>query len=437
MTQDTLTRSARSGRWLLTYFGTSSVAETAQAVTIMWASYRLSHNAMVTGAMNAAAYLPGVVLGLLIRKRADNGDPAHRLSLTNWVLFAGSLLLTVVWTAGSPPAFALAAFAVVQCSLSFVKTMNKAHAGRFIRHGYTASEAIRLRQRSTSLAQVGGAVGGGAAGVLLGIGAVGWCFATAALLYLAGLIAVRLATPSARREAQDTAAPSETPRTSARPEKEDTPAATPSAAGNSGRQAKPAAPQRDASRGSRVLRTILLYSFPSSGALPFISTVAVPLAQSVAPGSGDFYAVLSVAGMGGGFLAGTALTSKRLSSHLVLQAAFPAAAVLAATIALFRWPAAVVLLYLVLSAVLTTHVMVMQVLTNQAPPEDQVGRFTVVRNAVAGTAKCVAALVAGWLVEALGLTGAWIALAVLLGAAGVRWWSVGRTREMEELVGAH
>jgi hypothetical protein len=186
-----------------------------------------------------------------------------------------------------------------------------------------------------------------------------------------------------------------------------------------------------------VLRTILLYSFPSSGALPFISTVAVPLAQSVAPGSGDFYAVLSVAGMGGGFLAGTALTSKRLSSHLVLQAAFPAAAVLAATIALFRWPAAVVLLYLVLSAVLTTHVMVMQVLTNQAPPEDQVGRFTVVRNAVAGTAKCVAALVAGWLVEALGLTGAWIALAVLLGAAGVRWWSVGRTREMEELVGAH
>ncbi|MFD0396083.1 hypothetical protein ACFQ3Z_44160 [Streptomyces nogalater] len=52
------------------------------------------------------------------------------------------------------------------------------------------------------------------------------------------------------------------------------------------------------------------------------------------------------------------------------------------------------LLFLVLSAVLTTHVMVMQVLTNQAPPEDQVGRFTVVRNAVAGVAKCVAALVA-------------------------------------------
>jgi predicted MFS family arabinose efflux permease len=134
---------------------------------------------------------------------------------------------------------------------------------------------------------------------------------------------------------------------------------------------------------------------------------------------------------------GTALTSRRLSSGLVLRAAFPVAAALAVGTALTRWPAAVVVLFLVLNAVLTAHVMVMQVLTNQAPPEDQVGRFAVVRNAVAGTAKFTASLLAGWLVESLGLVGAWIALAVVLAAAGLRWRSLGRSREMETLVGAN
>ncbi|MFD0396082.1 hypothetical protein ACFQ3Z_44155 [Streptomyces nogalater] len=103
----------------------------------------------------------------------------------------------------------------MQCSLSFVKTMNKAHAGRVIRQGYAASEAVRLRQRSTSLAQVGGAIGGGAAGVLLGVGAVGWCFATAALLYLAGLLAVRHASPRGRtRRRRRPPQPPRWPRTS-------------------------------------------------------------------------------------------------------------------------------------------------------------------------------------------------------------------------------
>jgi hypothetical protein len=66
-----------------------------------------------------------------------------------------------------------------------------------------------------------------------------------------------------------------------------------------------------------------------------------------------------------------------------------------------------------------------------------VGRFAVVRNAVAGTAKFTASLLAGWLVESLGLVGAWIALAVVLAAAGLRWRSLGRSREMETLVGAN
>ncbi|MEU6611603.1 hypothetical protein ABZ922_42465 [Streptomyces shenzhenensis] len=424
MTATTSPRPVRDGQWLLTFYCTSGIAETLQAVTIMWASYHLTHDAAVTGAMGAAAYLPGVVLGMIVRKRVDSGNAARRLSVTNWVLLAGSSLLALVWAAEAPTGIAVGAFAVVQCSLSFIKTMNKAHAGRFIRQRFTGQNAVRLRQRSTSLAQVGGVAGGGAASLLLGIGAVGWCFATAALLYLVGLWAVRCATATPADPAERAAGAG---------------AGNAPAEESTGRAGTPARkePEHHSPTPPRVLRLILVYSVPSSGALPFISTAAVPLAQAVAPGSGDFYALLSAAGMLGGFLAGMALSSGRLSSDGVLRAALLIGAALATGIAVVRWQAGVVLLFGVISAVLTTHVMVMQVLTNQAPAEDQVGRFTVVRNAVAGSAKGGAALLAGWFVDAFGLGTAWLVLAAVLAVSGLSWWSVGRNTQMEELVGGH
>ncbi|AZM53081.1 hypothetical protein DMA15_11140 [Streptomyces sp. WAC 01529] len=421
MTARSSARAVPGARWLLTFFCVGGVAESLQALTIMWASYHLTHDAAVTGAMGAAAYLPGVVLGLMVRKRADRGNAARRLSVTNWVLLAGSSLLALVWAAEASVGVTVAAFAAVQCSLSFVKTMNKAHAGRFIRQRFAASDAVTLRQRSTSLAQVGGVAGGGAAGLLLGADAVGWCFAAAAVLYLAGLWAVhRAMAPEA-----DAA------------EREGEAVGVPAAAGTgAGEAAAGKEPEGQAPASPGVLRAILVYSVPSSGALPFISTAAVPLAHAVAPGSGNFYAMLSASGMGGGFLAGMALSSGRMSSNAVLRVALPAGAVLAVGLAVVRWQVVVILLFGVLAAVLTTHIMVMQVLTNQAPPEDRVGRFTVVRNAVAGSAKGGAALLAGWFVDAFGLRAAWLILAAVLAVSGLSWWSVGRNPEMEELAGA-
>ncbi|WP_433433509.1 MFS transporter [Nonomuraea sp. CA-141351] len=397
------------GTWLLTFFFLSSVAETLQAVAILWASYELTHNATVTGMVNAAAYVPGIVLGLVLRKRVDAGHASRLLSLTNGALVVGSSALALVWVASSSPDLILVAFAVAQCALSLVKALNKAYVGRVIRQQFPSPRGIRLREQTTSVALIGGLMGGGAAGLVMDAGVAGWCFGVAALLYLLSLVAAwrvgarQVTTWEVDSAAVDPAAP------------ESRPSAT--------ETVRTPVPQEPSDVRGR-LRLILLYSVPSSGSLPFISTLTVPLAQAVAPGSSTLYSVLTVAGTCGGFLAGAALSSGRLSSATYLNGALVGGGVLAACIAATLWPPAVVLIMLVLSMVMTGHVMAMQVLTNQAPAEDQVGRFTVVRNAVAGSAKAGFSLMAGWLAETAGLTTAWLFLAAVLGVFGVMWWTV-------------
>ncbi|MEV5499528.1 MFS transporter [Nonomuraea fuscirosea] len=405
-------RSPSAATRLLGFFFLGSAAEAVQRVAVLWVSYELTGNAMVTGAMGAAAYVPGVVLGLLLRKKADAGQAARLLALTNWVLFTGSSALALVWAAKLPQEAILGAFALVQCSLSVVKTLNKAYVGRFIRRQFASANGVRVRERATSMALIGGLVGGGSAGLLLDTIEAGPCFGVAALLYLLSLLAVR-------RIATERTAPER--------------ARSGTESGESG-EARASAASKPPPVSTSALRMILLYSIPSSGALPFISTVTVALTQTVAPGSSTFYSILTVAGTCGGFLAGIVLSSGRLPSAVILSAALVTGGLLTAGLVSTRWQPTVVLLMLLLSMALTAHTMVMQVLTNQAPPEDQVGRFTVVRNSVAGLAKGGFALLAGWLVESAGLTVAGLVLAAVLGVFGIVWWNVRQRAEIKELI---
>ncbi|MFG1697913.1 MFS transporter [Nonomuraea sp. NPDC049309] len=436
-----MSRIPQGGAWLLAYFLLSSVAEALQAVAVLWASYELTHNATVTGVVNAAAYVPGIVLGLVLRKRVDGGHASRQLALTNWALAGGSAALALVYAAGSSHDVVLGAFIVAQCVLSVVKALNKAYVGRVIRQRFPSPAGIRLREQVTSLGLVGGLVGGGAAGLVLETGAAGWCFGGAALLYVLSLASAwRVGSrPAAEERPSGEESPAEgrsaVEATAGADVKAD-PAPEPEQARGSGPEAEPGRgsdPAPDAGAAGR-LRLILLYSVPSSGSLPFISTLTVPLAQAVAPGSSTLYSILTVASTCGGFLAGAALSSGRMSSRTFLNAALVAGGVLSAAVAATLWPPAVVLVMLVLNMVMTGHVMAMQVLTNQAPPEDQVGRFAVVRNAVAGTAKAGFSLLAGWLVEAAGLTVAWLFLAVVLGVFGAAWWTVRQRAAILRLV---
>ena len=419
-----MSRIPQGGAWLLAYFLLSSVAEALQAVAILWASYELTHNATVTGVVNAAAYVPGIVLGLVLRKRVDGGSASRRLALTNWALTGGSAALALVYAAGASHDVVLGAFIAAQCVLSVVKALNKAYVGRVIRQRFPSPAGIRLREQVTSLGLVGGLAGGGAAGLVLETGAAGWCFGGAAVLYVLSLVAAWRVGPGTAADGDPAAG--------------NDPAAVASA--GAGPKADPApepgrGPDTVQDEGAAGrLRLILLYSVPSSGSLPFISTLTVPLAQTVAPGSSTLYSILTVASTCGGFLAGAALSSGRMSSRTFLNAALVAGGALSAAVAATLWPPAVVLIMLVLNMVMTGHVMAMQVLTNQAPPEDQVGRFAVVRNAVAGAAKAGFSLLAGWLVEAAGLSMAWLFLAAVLGVSGAAWWTVRQRRAILRLV---
>lgn len=404
-------RPLSAGPWLLGFFFVNSAAETAQGVAMLWATYVLTHNAVFVGAINAAAYLPGVVVGLVVRKRADSGHAARLLSMTNWVLFTGSTALTLVWVSRAGHGVVLGMFAVVQCALSLVKMLNKAYVGRFVRERFATRDAVRLLERATSLGLVGGLVGGGAAGLVLDGAAADWCFGTAAALYLLSLVAVRIAAADPHVAERDPAA-----------------AAVP-----------PPAPAQKAEVpgmvGRRALRMILVFSVPSSGALPFITTLTVPLAASVAPGSGLFYSVLTITAMCGGFLAGVVLSGGKVSMASTLGGALAVGCPLVAGLALVDGRVGVVALMFLASMVLTAHVMAMQVLTNQAPAAGEVGRFTVLRNSVAGAAKGGFSLLAGWLTDIAGLGTAWLALAASLAVFAVTWWLLGGRFVMGGLAG--
>jgi hypothetical protein len=390
------------GRWLLGFYFLNSTAESMQGVALLWTTYVLTHNDLAVGAINAAAYLPGVVLGLLLRKKSDSSSAAGILSVTNWVLFTGSSLLAVVWAAGFGAGPILTSFVIVQCSLSVIKMFNKASVSRLVRQRFPMSQAVPLLEKTTSLTVIGVMVGGGVSGVLLDSTTADVCFAIAALCYLLSLAAVRLVIRAPAPEPRDRA-PEHQPG-----QEQDQP---------------PRGEQRhDAAESARGLRLVLVYSVPSSGALLFITTLLVPLAQAVAPRSGVFYSVLVVMVSCGGFLAGTLLSRGKIQPSWVLGSSLVVSGLLLACFSAVRWLPAVVLLMLVISVVLTAHAILMQVLTNQAPPEDKVGQFSMVRNAVAGSAKAGFSLAAGLLVDATGLGTTWLILAAVLTVFGIAWW---------------
>lgn len=385
------------GHWLLVFFSVTAMAEIIQTIGMYWATYRLTDNAVLVGVVNAAAYVPAVLAGLVFRRYADRGRAAYLLGLTNQVLLGGSVLLAVVWFLGVAPPAMVGCFLAVQCSLSLVKMLNKAYVGRFVRDRFAPDQARNLVSRGTSMGLAGGLAGGAMAGVLLDSGGPAWCFVLTAVLYALSLAAVR-----------HSCGPEET------------------VAEAPGLPERPAE-RKDAGRaeGPGPGRwTVLLFSVPSSGALPFISTLMVPLAAAVAPGSGAYYSVLSMAATIGGFAAGMLLSSERLAIPTVLRHALLLGAVLCFVLAPVHSASAVLVLILPVSLVLTAHVICMQVLTNQAPRPEEVGRFTTLRNSVAGAAKAGFSLPAGWLVEARGPESAWLVLGALLVIFAGLWWVV-------------
>lgn len=383
-------------RWMVLCAFSASCAEMTQVVAMVWVTFALTKNATLVGIVNAAIFLPGVVLGLYFQRHADKGDAGSLLKLTNRVLVVGSLGLMLVWAFSDNATVIVGAIIALQCVLSFIKLLNKAYIGRFIRDSFDSADAAKTLSRSASFALIGGMAGGALAGVLLDFVNALWCFGVSAALYFFSQLAISYAVDSAPAGSRPPATPL---------------APTGSALGST----------RDS------MRVILFFSIPSAGALPFISTLTAPLAHRVAPDTAAYYSVLTVATMLGGFIAGMLLSSSRVSYLDALRWALVGGAVVLIPLTVVHSAFAVFLLILVVSVVLMLHAIAMQVMTNQTAPPGRVGKSTVLRNSVTGTTRGVFALVAGRIVDVCGLDSAWLVLAAVLAIFAALWLVMGKS----------
>ncbi|MBB2938607.1 putative MFS family arabinose efflux permease [Amycolatopsis bartoniae] len=377
-------------RWYTVFSFLSSWAEGGQAVVLLWLTYSLTSNAFLIGVMIVLGYLPAAVLGLLFRRFADRGRAERVAGSTNAVLSGVSLALTVEQLlAGRAVALAIVVIAASQVVLSVAKMVNKAALNRLVRDVFPPGTAKRVLEVSSSASLIGQVVGAGLAGVFLSANWTAAGLLVSALAYGTGALAL---TFGLRRPARE-----EMPEP---PVEVKTRAALPAGIG---------------------LVLVLVFSVPSSGALQFLNTLLVPLADDIAHGHPSFYAVLNVVSVAGGFLAGLALSTRVITTEAVLRWGLPTVAVFAALLGFITQPWLVAVTAFVLSLVITCHVICMQVLTNQVPADSQVGQFAVLRNVVAALAKAVFSFAAGAVVGWWGVRTAAVALAATTLVFAVAW----------------
>lgn len=344
-------------------------------------------------------YLPGVIGGIILRNRADSGNAPKLLSLTTLAIFTAAIILAVANYLLTNPKVLLTIFFVFFAVLSLVKMFNKAYIGRTIRQQFPPEQGALIMSRATTAAMIGGAIGAGLAGVALDLISATFAFALAATLY--GL-SFGIATLIGNHPPQPIHATATSPET--------TNATTP-----------PTSVFR-----SRPLRTILLFSIPSSGAMVALSTLLVPLAVAVAPGTATAYSALSVSSMIGGIIGGILLSTTTKTSRFALNAALALSSTLFLALTFTDSIYSATALVFSLSLILTSHIVCMQVLTNQAPKDNQIGQFALIRNSVAGSAKVIFALAAGWGIQTFGLQPTIICLSLILGCAAGVWLGVAR-----------
>lgn len=382
------------------FFLLGSLAEGAQSVVLMWLTYALTGDAVLVGLVVVLGYLPATVAGIPFRRFADRGRADGLARRTNLLLAAVSAALAGV--SGSSAAVTVAAILLAQAVLSLVKMVNKAAVGRLVRDSFDAAAGARVLQLSSSASLIGTIAGAGLGGLLAACHLIALSLLGAAAAYAASAVAMARGTRGYRPGPE---------------------------------RARVAAPTARLRRDPRLL-TVLLFSVPSSGGLQFLATLLVPLAQAIAPGNPAYYAVLDVASVCGGFLAGIALSATPLSARTVLGFGLLAAAALAAALGAADGAVLVAALAFLLTFAITAHIVCMQVLTNQVPEPHEVGQFAVLRNTVASLAKAGFAFAAGVIAGATSAQTAAVVLAVSLLAFALAWPALGlRSRVVLEAAG--
>ncbi|MFJ3958397.1 MFS transporter [Arthrobacter sp. NPDC090010] len=392
-------------KWALTSFAAlGAVAEAVQLVALMWTTLHLTGSASMVGVVNAFAFLPGVVAGVALRLAFDRGSAIKNLGRTNWVCVGFSLILAVAVSAELRAEYLVGLFCASQAVLSIAKLANKSALARALRLIVGRQDLPAVQGRISSTTIIGGVVGSGLSGLLLALVGAAWCFAVASALYAASVLLIR-----ALRRYQPTVQEATGP--------ESGPKSPPSSAVDSELAEAGSSPaKRD---GRRLLMLVLLVSIPSSGALQYITALLPSYANALVPGSAPYYSVLDIAAMLGGILAGVLIGISPRVRRTVQRYALVVSGMLCLLLVPNWSPVAAAGIIAVVSLTITSHVVGMQIATNQLAPDGQIGRYMAVRNAGVGLAKAVFSLGAGILAQLSGVYAAWMVLALFLIAVSI------------------
>lgn len=388
-------------KWVLVAFAAvTAFAETMQLVALMWTVLTVSGSPALVGVVNAFAFLPGVVVGIMLKRAFDKGSPMRSLARTNWVNVFCSIALTFAIMSELRADMLIVVFCASQAVMSVAKLANKSAVARALRLIVRRDELPAVQGRISSVTIIGGLVGSGLSGVILAFFGAMWCFAGASLLYALSVLLVRAARRYEPARATDATAAIASP--------------IPPNPDNTATSA-----QRSNTPGPSVLTLVLVVSIPSSGALQFVSALLPSYADSLVPGSALFYSILDIATLIGGVLAGVVIGISTRMRTTVQRFALIISGVLCLLIFPISSPTVGAVLIAATSLTITVHVVGMQIATNLLAPEGKVGRFMAVRNAGVGLAKTVFSVSAGVLAQLGGVETAWMVLGLFLAGVAI------------------
>ena len=183
--------------------GLSLIGTWLQQVAMSWLTYRLSGSALLLGVVTFCQYIAVLLLAPVAGVLADRIDRRRALLITQSVMLAQALTLTVLTAAGKVEVWHVAALALVLgCASAFDIPLRHAMIARLVGDRADLPNAIALNSLLINCARV---IGPAIAGILIAAVGEAICFGLNALSFGAVLYALaKMHWPAARAPAPST-----------------------------------------------------------------------------------------------------------------------------------------------------------------------------------------------------------------------------------------
>ncbi|MDC9604103.1 MFS transporter [Xenorhabdus griffiniae] len=382
-----------------TYITFSALAEGMQSVIILWLVFQITHSPLAVSLTIVAGYFPSAIMGFFLLSFADSKKPAGQLTVSNGILTLSALCLPLFFLfSATQPTLLMLAIMTIQSILSLVKMFNKTSVNRIVRDNFTPEDGSKMLQISASNIQISQTSGAALGGLFLTLDAGNSGLFISGFFYAASTMATVFFTSF-------------------------TLSMIPTTVHTDKKQKQ----LLDKSYLAHVfnrqeLRTILLFSIPSSGAFQFINTSLPSLANTLTELEGSFYASLNISCMIAGFISGLLLSRKIVGEKLILNNALLVSAIIIIFMVETENKYLVTALLFLATLFITFHIICIQVKCNQMPEKQDVGKFIMLRTSIASLSKITFSLGAGALLSLFSLKTTYYLMASVLLLFSLQWY---------------